>query len=96
MNDTVTYTWKDYNEWRQKNLKLQADLAAEERASKELKKGLDIAVAVIKQLELRPKDQSCVPCASIDGNCCGVLFWVNEDVFRCNECGRKFNIEVKS
>ncbi len=39
-------------------------------------------------------DNSCVPCAAIDGDCCGVLYWTDDGRFLCNECGREFDIKL--
>ncbi len=36
---------------------------------------------------------SCVPCAAIDGDCCGVLYWTDDGKFLCNECMQEFDIE---
>ncbi len=40
---------------------------------------------------------SCVPCnaVTIIGDCCGILYWENNDIFKCNECGQEFDIKEK-
>ena len=37
---------------------------------------------------------SCVSCASVDGDCCGMIYWADDGKFLCNECGREFDIKL--
>ncbi len=42
----------------------------------------------------QPIDHNCVPCASMSGACCGVIYWSDDGQFLCNECGRVFDITL--